>query len=414
MDHFNMRNGEVYCEDVPLRRIAEEVGTPTYVYSSATLDRHIRVMQDAFAAWPTLICYAVKANSNLGVLGRVFQAGCGADLVSGGELLRSLKAGVAPEKVVFSGIGKTRDEIALGLEAGILAFNVESAFELEHIREVAVAKNLVAPINLRINPDVDARTHPKIATGMYSSKFGIVADEARRLAALIRDDPALRLRGLACHIGSQMTSLGPLAEAADYMVGFVKELQADGHEPEVLDMGGGLGIRYQEENPPLPEDYAATLIDRVRTSGLKLIIEPGRVVVGNAGVLLNRVLGVKTTPHKKFVVVDGAMNDLLRPGMYDSWHDILPVRPGNSAPARVDVVGPICESTDFFGKDRSIPLPEAGDLLYVRSCGAYGSTMSSNYNSRPRTAEVLVEGDTYRVVRRREKPEELWALESES
>ena len=411
MDYFRALGSTTYCEEVPLSKIAEEVGTPLYVYSKRTLVRHLQALKDAFASYPTLTCYAVKANSNLKILREVFAAGFGADLVSQGELMKSLKAGVKANQVVFSGVGKQREEIKLALQSGILAFNVESSFELDMISEVAKECALTAPLSLRINPNIKAETNPKIATGMYTSKFGIPEEEARELIRNLKGRPELSLVGLACHIGSQMTQLGPLEEAAQRMARFAQELLDQGYPLTHLDLGGGLGIRYQNEAPPSLEAYAQVLIRAVKPTGLTLIIEPGRVIVGNCGIFLSKVIGVKETPEKTFVVVDGAMNDLIRPAMYDSYHEILPVEVAKKSTIQADIVGPVCESSDFFGKNRPLPAMQPGDLLYLRGAGAYGAVMASNYNARPRPAEVLVDGDTYEVVRKRESYEQIWALE---
>ena len=411
MDYFEHKNGAAHCEGVSLEKIAKEVMTPTYVYSKKTLKRHLEQFKQAFQDYPTLACFAVKANSNLSLLSEVFSQGFGADLVSIGELEKSLKAGVSPESVVFSGVGKERHEIKRALEASILAFNVESHFELAMIQEVASSMDKVATVNLRINPNIKAETNPKIATGMYSSKFGIPEGEANEMAAKILEMSHVRLIGIACHIGSQMTDLGPLREAAKRTADFAKNLMAKGHKLEVLDMGGGLGIRYEAEEPPSLAAYAATLIEEVKSTGLKLIVEPGRVIMGNVGVLLCRTIGVKSTPEKNFLVVDGAMNDLIRPSMYSSFHHILPVCASGKEEKLYDVVGPICESGDFLGKDRSLPSMGEGDYIMVKGAGAYGAVMASNYNSRLRVCEVLVDGDSYKVVRKRESLQALWELE---
>ena len=405
----------MFCEDVALRDIAQAHGTPAYVYSRATLSRHCQKLTEAFAAYPTLACFAVKANSNLHYLREVFSHGLGADLVSLGELERSKIAGVDPRKVVFSGVGKRDDEIAAALDMDILSFNVESEFELANIARLAGERGVVANISLRINPNIDAKTNPKITTGLYNTKFGLSEDLARKLIAEIRQMSQLRLVGLACHIGSQITDLGPLQQAAQRMAAFCTEVRGEVPDLELINMGGGLGIRYRDENPPGLEDYAQTLINAISPTGLKLVIEPGRVLAGNTGVLLTRVIGVKTTPEKTFVVVDGAMNDLLRPSMYDSFHDIVAVdeSPGSSE-VIADFVGPVCETGDTLGKDREVSLPQAGDLYVVRGCGAYAASMSFQYNSRPRVPELLVDGSEVRLIRRRERLEDLWALEGEA
>ena len=408
MDAFHYLEDGAYCEDVQVARIAAEVGTPAYVYSRTMLTSHCVALQEAFAAYPTLACYAVKANSNLSILRAIFGTGLGADLVSLGELRRSRAAGCPAERIVFSGVGKTTDEIAAGLDAGILAFNVESAFELAAIATVARQKGQSARVALRINPDIDARTHPKIATGLYGSKFGMPEAEGVILAEQVRADVNLELVGLACHIGSQITELAPIAAAAYRMADMCRGLMAKGHALQHCDMGGGLGIKYLDEAPPSIAEYARTLIDAVKPTGLRLLIEPGRVLVGNTGVLVVKVLGVKHMPKKSFVVVDGAMNDLIRPSLYEAHHDIVPVVHTRRAALRADIVGPVCETGDYLGLDRDIPEPRTDDLLMVRGAGAYGMAMASQYNSRPRAVEVLVEGGQYTVVRRREQLEDLW------
>ena len=412
MDYFSYQNGEAFCEQVALAAVAEQVGTPCYVYSAATLRRHLGKLREAFASYPTLPCFAVKANSNLSVLREIFAQEFGADLVSVGELERSLLAGVNHQRIVFSGVGKRPSEIRRALEVGILSFNVESTYELELIGRLAAELEVQAPISLRVNPNIDARTNPKIATGLYTTKFGLTEDDVEVLAERIRQHDYLQLVGLACHIGSQITELAPLKEAAERMRELSQKLMHNGHALQLLNMGGGLGIRYRDEAPPGLDEYAATLIEAVRPTGLRLVIEPGRVVAGNIGILLTRVIGVKQTPAKHFVVVDAAMNDLLRPSMYGSYHDILPAQEPSQRPwGLCDFVGPICETGDILGQDRRIPLPAAEDLYMIRGCGAYAASMASQYNSRPRAAEVLVDGDRFRVVRPRETLASLWQAE---
>ena len=413
MDHFKYVNGSVHCEGVSLKKIAEQVGTPAYVYSSATLIRHCQALQEAFKGYPTLPCYAVKANSNLSVLREVFNQGFGADVVSIGELERALLAGALPEKIVFSGVGKRPDEISRALDAGILSFNLESAFELRHISEVAAAKKKVARICMRINPNIDAKTHPKIATGLYSTKFGMAEETARALLQEFKLDKNIKLVGLACHIGSQIVDIKPLQEAANSMRRFADEVVNLGYPLEFVNMGGGLGIRYNDETPPSLEVYAKSLIDAISPTGLRLIIEPGRVIMGNVGVIITKCIGSKSTPEKTFVIVDVAMNDLLRPSIYGAFHDILPVDESILAGVNrlTDVVGPVCETGDFIGRDRMAPPIPENALLYVRSAGAYAASMASNYNSRPRGVEVMVRGSEFFVVRKREKLEQLWADE---
>lgn len=416
LDHFIYKNETAYCEDVSLSEIADAVGTPAYIYSSATLDAHCQALGKAFKEYPTLLCFAVKASSNISVLRKIFANQYGADVVSVGELERALIAGANPRDIIYSGVGKRADEIQRALDAGIYAFNVESEFELRHISAVAKAKKKKARISLRFNPNIDAKTHPKIATGLFSTKFGIPEPQAKTLLAAIKADPFLSLVGLGCHIGSQIVEISPLAEAAARMAALSDEVRAAGFPLEFVNMGGGLGIRYKDENPPSPETYASTLINAVRPTGLRLLVEPGRVVVGNAGVLLTRVIGTKDNGKRIFIIVDAAMNDLLRPSIYGSFHSILPCDTVEGADhqnsGNVDVVGPICETGDFLGLDRNLKTPAEGALLFVRSCGAYGSSMASNYNSRPRSPEVLVSGKTFKIIRPRESLESLWASET--
>ncbi len=412
MDFFTLKHQETYCEDIPLSRIAQEQGTPCYVYSRATLRRHAQRIIDAFASYPTLPCYAVKANSNLSILREIFSMGFGADIVSLGELERAKKAGVDPSRLIYSGVGKRRDEIEAALRFGIYAFNLESYAELDLIASVARDLGKVASVSLRVNPNIDAKTNPKITTGLFTTKFGVVEEEAKAMAEKVRQLPNLSLIGVGCHIGSQIVDVQPMAEAARRLADFARSLQGQGHQLQFVDMGGGLGIRYKAEVPPEPEQYAEALLSAIRPTGLRLLIEPGRVVVGNVGVLLTQVIARKQTPEKSFLIVDGAMNDLIRPSMYDSFHEICAVRVHHSVDQKMDIVGPICETGDYFGKDRMLPADlSAGDLVYLRSAGAYGASMASNYNSRPRASEVLVDGSHYRVVRRRETLDDMWAHE---
>jgi diaminopimelate decarboxylase len=408
VNHFQYQAGELRAEDVPLEKIAAEVGTPCYVYSSATLRRHYRVFDEAFASVPHLVCYSVKANSNLAVL-RVFaREGCGFDIVSGGELYRARRAGADPRRIVFSGIGKTREEMAYALREGILAFNVESAGELDLLDQVAAEVGRTAPVSLRVNPDVDPKTHPYISTGMKKSKFGIDIRLAAEQYDRARSLPHLEVVGVDCHIGSQLTDVSPFRDALGRVRGLILELRARGFDIRYLDFGGGLGITYEDEEPPTPQDYADTLLrDGIEKLGIQLLLEPGRVLVGNAGILLTRVLYLKDTDTKKFVIVDGAMNDLIRPSLYGAYQRIDPVRQTDRPSAVVDVVGPVCESGDFLAKDRELQAVLPGELLAVRSAGAYGFVMASNYNTRPRAAEVLVDGSTYHVVRARETLDDL-------
>ena len=412
MNHFEYRNGEMFAEGVPVKRIAKEVGTPAYVYSLATLKRHFQVFDRAFSAVPHIVCFSVKANSNIALL-RVFaKEGGGFDIVSGGELFRALRAGADPKKIVFSGVGKKKDEIEYALKSGILMFNVESEDEMVTLNEIAGGIGKKAPISLRINPDVDPQTHPYISTGMKKAKFGV--DIKRSLENYKRavSMPNLEVVGVDCHIGSQLTSLSPfvdaLARVREYLDRvLVGSLKREGVKIRYLDLGGGLGISYKDEMPPHPEEYARAIIQGLEGLDVTLILEPGRVIVGNAGILITEVQYIKETDEKKFVIVDGGMNDLIRPALYGSYQAIQPVVEKNSAKIVADVVGPICESGDFFAKDREIARPRRGDLLAVMSAGAYGFTMASNYNSHPKPPEVLVDGDQYYVIRTRETMDDL-------
>jgi diaminopimelate decarboxylase len=419
MNHFQYRDGALHCEDVPLSEIAARHGTPTYVYSHATLTRHFQVFDQALAGLDHLICFAVKANSNLGVLALLFELGAGADIVSGGELARVIAAGGDPGKVVFSGVGKTVVEMRQALEAGIMAFNVESEGELEVLDRVAGEMGRRAPVTLRVNPDVDAQTHPYISTGLEKNKFGIPAERAfdvyRRAAAMAN----LEVVGVDCHIGSQLTKAAPFADAAGRLVELVERLLDEGIELRHIDVGGGLGIPYgaeAEPEPPSPAEYGAVVAEALAplaTRNLTLICEPGRVIAGNAGTLITEVLYRKRSSVKEFVVVDAAFNDLLRPAFYNSYHPIRPVLEDSARPRiTADVVGPICETGDFLARDRELADLRPGELVAIGAAGAYGFTMASNYNTRPRAAEVMVKGDQVAVVRRRETVEELLALES--
>jgi len=411
MNHFELKDGVLHAEGVSIERIAEEVGTPVYIYSRATLVRHFRVMQRAFSDIDHTICYAVKANSNIAVLQLLAKLGSGFDIVSDGELRRVLFAGGDPKKVVFSGVGKTREEVKSALKAGILCINIESAFEIDLVEAVAAKMGLVAPVSLRVNPDVDAKTHEYIATGLSSNKFGVPMADALELYRRIHASPHMDAFGVDCHIGSQITEVDPLIEAMDRMLGLVDQLRADGMDIHHLDMGGGLGIRYRDETPLTPKALGEAYAARLKPRGLRLVVEPGRVICGNAGVLVMRVLGDKTNGDKRFCVVDAAMNDNIRPSLYKAYQGIDAVKPRPGHTVTVDIVGPVCESGDFFARDREVSPFEAGDLVAMRSCGAYGFTMASNYNSRPRPAEVMVHGDCYTVIRRRESAADLFALE---
>ncbi len=402
MHHFQYRENELYAEEVPVRQIARKVGTPFYLYSAATLRRHYRVFDQAFKTLPHLVCYAVKANSNLAVLRLLAREGAGADIVSGGELFRALKAGIPAEKIVFSGVGKTAREIRLALKAGILMFNVESLEELKSIARIARKMGKKAPIAIRVNPDVNPKTHPYISTGLKENKFGLDVETAFKAYQLAKEDPYLEIVGIDCHIGSQLTQLSPFVEALRRIKAFLKRLATVGISVRYLDLGGGLGIVYGEEEPPPPEKYAQALIEELNGLSVTLILEPGRVLVGNAGILVTKVLYYKETPAKKFLIVDAGMNDLLRPAFYQAYHEIIPVLKKERPSIVADVVGPICETGDFLARERELPLVKPGELLAVMSAGAYGFVMASNYNSRPRPAEVMVNGGEFYVVRRRE------------
>ena len=412
MDHFEYRAGRLFAEDVPVADIAAAVGTPCYIYSRATIERHWHAFDRAFGDHPHLVCYAVKANGNLAVLNVLARLGSGFDIVSVGELERVLAAGGDPGKIVFSGVGKRRDELERALDIGIHCFNVESETELALLEQVAAERGRRAPVSLRVNPDVDANTHPYISTGLKQNKFGIEVERALAVYGRAAASPHLEVVGVDCHIGSQLTQVAPFVDALERVLALVARLEGQGIKIRHLDLGGGLGIRYRDEEPPLPADHAAALLEHLRDRPHQILIEPGRAIVGNAGILVTRVELLKHGEDKSFAVVDAAMNDLLRPALYAAWQAIIPVEPrAGGEPRRYDVVGPICETGDFLGKDRDLSV-EPGDLLAVRSAGAYGFSMSSNYNSRPRAAEVMVDGDRFRVVRRRETVAELYAGEA--
>ncbi len=403
MDHFEYKKGELYCEDVAVAELAESYGTPLYVYSRATLERHWHAFDDALGERDHLVCYAVKANSNLAVLNLLARLGSGFDIVSGGELQRVLQAGGDPRKIVFSGVGKLPAEIDTALEVGILCFNVESEAELERIAEIATARNTRARVSFRVNPDVDAKTHPYISTGLKENKFGIAYTEAERIYRRAAELDGIEVVGMDCHIGSQLAELAPFIDALDRLLELIERLRKHGIAVTHLDLGGGLGIRYRDEAPPLPADWASALGERLERFAGTILIEPGRAIAGNAGILLTRVNYLKCAPEKNFAVVDAAMNDLIRPALYGAWHAIIPVVEASGAPARVyDVVGAVCESSDFLGKERELRLAP-GDLLAVRSAGAYGFGMASNYNTRPRAAEIMVDGARHYCVRERER-----------
>jgi len=411
MHHFEMKNGTLYAEGVSVKDLVQRYGSPLYIYSSATLKRHFQAFDSAFDAVPHLTCYSVKANSNLAVLRLLASMGAGMDIVSGGELYRALLAGVPAGRIVYSGVGKKAAEIAQALRAGILMFNVESVQELIRINDVARDMGKVAQVSFRINPDVDPKTHPYISTGMKKNKFGLSIESALDAYAMARDLPAIEPVGMDCHIGSQLTTIEPFLEALDKLLAFYEKLKGMNLDIRYLDLGGGLGIPYNEEEPPHPTEFGAALTKALSGLPLKVILEPGRVIVGNAGILVTEVLYTKQTPSKTFVIVDAAMNDLVRPSLYGSFHRIEEVEPQGRAAQDVDVVGPICESGDFLAKDRQLAEMRQGELLAVYSAGAYGFTMSSNYNTRTRAAELLVDGEDVIVARRRETYESLVAQE---
>jgi diaminopimelate decarboxylase len=403
MHDFEYRNDELHCEGVPLRTIAQRVGTPFYCYSSNTLTNHVRAFNRAFAGVPHLVCFAVKSNPGTAVLRLLGREGAGADIVSGGELYRALRAGIDPKKIVYAGVGKRRDEIEYALKMDILMFNVESSEELQAIDRAAMDMHTKARIALRVNPDIDPRTHPYISTGLKENKFGIPIEQALEYYQIAQGLANVEIVGVHQHIGSQITELQPFIDALTRLMGFVDKLHAAGVGIRYINMGGGLGITYKDETPPLPKDVAQAVKPLLAKSGCTLIMEPGRAIVGNAGVLVTSVLYHKQTGDKKFVIVDAGMNDLIRPSLYEAYHDIRPVTRQAAAERIVaDIVGPICESGDFLAKDRDMPETKKGDLLAVMGAGAYGFSMSSNYNSRPRVAEVLVRGNDYYVVRERE------------
>jgi len=407
MHFFEYKNHQLQCEGIPILEIAEKVGTPFYLYSYHTLVRHFTVFDEAFKGIPHLICYSAKANSNLAFLRLFINLGGGVDVVSGGELYRALKGGVNPQKIVFSGVGKREDEIEYALKTGLLMFNVESFQELQVINEVAGRIGKKAPIAIRVNPDIDPKTHPYISTGLKQNKFGIDILRAPMAYRLASQLPNLKIVGIDCHIGSQLVEVEPIIVALRKLKELVENLRKKGIEIQYLDLGGGLGITYEDEEPPHPVEYASTILEEIRGFGCTLILEPGRVIVGNAGVLVSKVLYTKENEEKRFVIVDAGMNDLVRPSYYGSYHQILPVKEESREEIVADVVGPICESSDFLAKGRKIPSLRSGELIAIMSAGAYGFSMSTNYNSRPRIAEVLVRDDQMFVIRQRENYEDL-------
>ena len=413
MDFFQYKNEQLYVEDLPVKQLAEEFGTPLYIYSRATLERHWHAFDSALGKHPHLICYAVKANSNIGILNVMAKLGSGFDIVSQGELERVLAAGGEASKVVFSGVAKSRAEIMRALEVGIRCFNVESIAELHHINQIAGEMGKVAPISLRVNPDVDAHTHPYISTGLKENKFGVSVDEAREVYKLAATLPHVKITGMDCHIGSQLTELQPFLDATDRLIRLMEQLKEDGITLKHLDLGGGLGVTYTDETPPHPSDYATALLNKLKDyEDLEIILEPGRAIAANAGILVAKVQYLKSNESRNFAITDTGMNDMIRPALYEAYMNIIEIdRTLGREKAIYDVVGPVCETSDFLGKQRELAIAE-GDYIAQRSAGAYGASMSSNYNSRPRTAEVLVDGDKAHLIRRRENLSELWALES--
>ncbi|HEY8157576.1 MAG TPA: diaminopimelate decarboxylase [Methylobacter sp.] len=411
MDYFNYRNDELFAEDVAVQDIVYKYGSPCYIYSRATLERHWNAFDQAFGEQPHLICYAVKANSNIAILNLLARLGSGFDIVSLGELERVITAGGDPKKIVFSGVGKREDEILAALKIGIRCFNIEVSGELDRINRLAGQLGVIAPVSFRVNPDVDAKTHPYISTGLKENKFGIDIQQAlteyRRAAAM----PNIDVIGIDCHIGSQLTETKPFLDALNKILDLVAALAAEGIKLHHLDLGGGLGICYKDEQPPEPAEYIQAILARLGKTDFEILLEPGRAIVGNAGILVTQVEYLKPTDHKNFAIVDAAMNDLVRPSLYKSWQNIIPVNlKSNAAETTWDIVGPVCETGDFLGKERPLKIAE-GDLLAIRSSGAYGFTMSSNYNSRPRLAELIVDGDNLHIIRERETIAQLWAGE---
>jgi diaminopimelate decarboxylase len=407
MDFFEYRAGELCCEQVPVRAIAKAAGTPLYIYSAATLERHFRVFQEAFREIPHVICYSCKANANLAILRTLSGLGAGADIVSGGELFKALTAGVPAERIVFSGVGKTEDELSYAIRSRILMINIESAGELQTLVRISRRMKTKVPVSIRVNPQIDPKTHPYITTGLRKNKFGVLWSDAEGLYGEIGREPFLEARGISSHIGSQILDLEPFVDAVSSLKEMIKSLGSQGMHLTHLDIGGGLGITYKDELPPHPAEYATVIAGRMKETGLTLIMEPGRVLVGNSGIFVTKVLYVKKSGGKTFYVVDGAMNDLVRPALYNAYHEILPVKHEGEAKVEADIVGPICESGDFLAKDRQIGTLRQGDLLAVKGAGAYGFSMSSNYNARRRAPEVLVRGGDFYIVRKRESLKDL-------
>lgn len=412
MDFFQYKNNRLYAEDLSVAQLAQEFGTPLYIYSKATLERHWHAFDNAFGDHPHLICFAVKSNSNIAILQTMAKLGSGFDIVSQGELERVLIAGGDASKVVFSGVAKTEKEIERALEVGIRCFNVESQPELLRINEVAGRMGKIAPISLRVNPDVDAKTHPYISTGLKENKFGVSVEQAREVYRLAATLEHVKITGMDCHIGSQLTELQPFLDATDRLIVLIEQLKQDGIVLKHLDLGGGLGVTYTDETPPHPTDYTKALLEKLKAFDLEIILEPGRAISANSGILVTKVEYIKTNENRNFAIVDAGMNDMIRPALYEAHMNIVEIdRTLEREKAIYDVVGPICETSDFLGKQRELSIA-AGDYLVQRSAGAYGASMSSNYNSRPRTAEVMVDGDKAYLVRRRETYENLWQLEN--
>jgi len=411
VNEFQLKNGVLQAENVALSQIANEFGTPCYVYSKAALTQAFKNFQAGLVNTNHLICFAVKANPNIAILNLFAKLGAGFDIVSGGELARVLAAGGDPQKIVFSGVGKTADEMRAALDAGIFCFNVESASELARLNAVAGEMGKIAPVSLRVNPNVDAKTHPYISTGLKNNKFGVAFEDALNVYIQAASMPNLAVHGVDCHIGSQITELSPFIDALDRVLGLVDALEDKGIRISHIDVGGGIGITYNDETPPEFEQYAKAIVDKLAGRNVKLVFEPGRALVGNAGILLTKVEYLKHTESKNFAIVDAAMNDLMRPALYDAYHDILAVNPRLGEKTNYEIVGPVCESGDFLGHDRAFNLQE-GDLLAIKSAGAYGMSMASNYNTRPRAAEIMVDGDKTFVIRQREKITDLFGLET--
>jgi len=411
MDYFNYRNNELFAEDVAVQDIIYKYGSPCYIYSRATLERHWKAFDQAFNDHAHLICYAVKANSNIAILNLLARLGSGFDIVSLGELERVIAAGGDTGKIVFSGVGKREDEIIAALKIGIRCFNIEVSGELDRINRLAEQWNVIAPVSFRVNPDVDAKTHPYISTGLKENKFGIDIEQALKEYRRAATMPHIDVIGIDCHIGSQLTETRPFLDALDKILDLVSVLKTDGINLHHLDLGGGLGIRYNEEEPPEPAEYIKAVLERIGKSDFEILLEPGRAIVGNAGILVTKIEYLKPTAHKNFAIVDAAMNDLMRPSLYSAWQEIIPVNQQSNATEHVwDIVGPVCETGDFLGKNRALKLSQ-GDLLAIRSSGAYGFSMSSNYNSRPRVAELMVDGNDVYLIREKERIAQLWAGE---